>query len=102
MKTILAVGLILLAVVGACFADDINGILTETSTDTTATLLDHDISGLLLPAYRDAGEKDDTKFKVTISVTYNAVSWSEAKRIAGDAARRHRKACKAKAVIEKV
>ncbi len=50
----------------------------------------------------DNKEFDDTKFKVTISVTYNAVSWSEAKRIAGDAARRHRKACKAKAVIEKV
>ena len=47
-------------------------------------------------------KKDNTRYEVTISVTYNAVSPSEATRIISDAQVRHKDACSVSIKSKKV
>lgn len=49
-----------------------------------------------------AADDPETKYEVTISVTYNAVSIEEANKIIADALERHKTACKTDVKAKKV
>lgn len=49
-----------------------------------------------------ATDEPETKYEVTISVTYNAVGIEEANKIIADVLERHKAACKSEAKAKKV
>ena len=49
-----------------------------------------------------AADEPETKYEVTISVTYNAVSIEEANKIIADALERHKTSCKTDVKAKKV